>query len=582
MTRAIILARVSDEKQKIYGGDSLDDQVKQCQRFIDGKGWTLAHSPFVLIESGRTGERTYFKEVFEYCKSKSKTSEKIDYLVVLNIGRFTRAGGVDYLRLKKEYEDIGVQITDSFGTVGQKVNTLQEYGFEYDWSKYSPTESAEIHEADQKRDQVRDILTQTVSGCIRNINKGYWNGPAPFGLITKKIETANDGVRSILEGRNSESLYITKILEMRADGYPDTETVKVVNAMGYKTRTMVKRDKRTKLKIGTKGGVPLTVKKIQEYAVNPIYCGVIVAKWTHEQPIKAQMFDGIVSVDTFNRASRGKVFVTKNNDGSVQVKYNIKFGSIGNGDKRLRNNPNYPFKSVIRCPHCGKEVKASSSRGRSGEKFPSYFCDRKHPRWHKKLNEVHETVENYIGELKFSDSFINFFDEVFTEVWDEKRIGALQESKLAENNVAELVEKQKNVLESIKSSTSNLVKKALEDDYEKLEVELTEARTNRDNKESTELDIKSVLSYANYLMEHPKELLIDKDNMLNQRQMFGTVFEELPTYDNLTNGTAKLQPIFQLKENENVSKVDLVQRVGVEPTYDSFTDCCLTVRLPLV
>lgn len=265
MSRAVILARISDEKQKINGGDSLDDQVAQCKRFIDNQGWTLAHSPFVLIESGRTGGREYFREVFDYCKSKSKTSEKIDFLVVLNLGRFTRAGSNDYLRLKKEYEDIGVQITDSFGTVGQKVNTLEQYGFEYPWSKYSPTESAEIQEADNKRDQVRDILTQTVSGCIRNINKGYWNGPAPYGLANKKVETANDGVKNILTDNEKESQYIKKIFEMRADGVPDTEIAKTINLLGFKTRPMVKRDKRTKTKIGMKGCVPLTAKKIQEW-----------------------------------------------------------------------------------------------------------------------------------------------------------------------------------------------------------------------------------------------------------------------------------------------------------------------------
>lgn len=580
MSRAVILARVSDPKQKI-NGDSLEDQIIKSNTFVKAQCWTKDRE-FNLIESGRKGEREYFREVFDYCKSKMHTPEKIDYLVCLNIGRFTRGGGEDYLKLKREFEEIGVAFTDIYKTVGQKVNTMEDYGEKYDWSIYSPSEPAEVYEANQRRDYVRAQLTQMIGGCIRNIRKGYWNGPAPFGLANKKVDTTEDGIKNILEGSIKEEQYMVKILEMRADGFPDKEIVKTVNAMGFKTRIMVKRDRRTMVKIGTRGGVPLTEKKIQEYVVNPIYCGVIVAKWTKYQPIKAVMFDGIVSVDTFNRASRGKVFVTKNNDGSVQVKYNIKIGSIGNGDKRLRNNPDYPFKGVIRCPTCGKEVKASASRGRSGNKFPSYFCDRKHLRWHKTQNELDTVVTNFVGELKYTQPFINLFDEVFTEVWNEKRIGALKDSKLAENNVAELVEKQKNVLECIKSTSSDTVKKALEVNYEKLELELTNARTNRDSVESTELDIKSILGYANYLMEHPKDLLIDRDNMLNQRQMFGTVFEELPTYDNLVNGTAKLQPIYHYIGNENVSKEDLVQRIGVEPTLDSFTDYCLTARLPLV
>ena len=83
-------------------------------------------------------------------------------------------------------------------------------------------------------------------------------------------------------------------------------------------------------------------------------------------------------------------------------------------------------------------------------------------------------------------------------------------------------------------------------------------------------------------MEHPGDILADKENNDNRRYLFGLVFDTLPDYNEIVNGTAKLQPIFQLKRNENMSKEDLVQRVGVEPTQNSFTDCHLAVRSPLV
>lgn len=579
MSRAVILARVSDPKQKIKG-DSLDDQLIKCNSFVKNQGW-IKDREFTLIESGRKGERSYFWEVYDYCKSKQNTPEKIDYLVVLNLGRFTRSGGNDYLNLKKKFEIIGVQITDIFKTVGQKVNTLEDLGVSYDWSEFSPTEAAEVYEANQRRDYVRDQLTQMIGGCIRNIRKGYWNGPAPYGLANKKIETVSDGIRNILTENPSESVFIKKMFQMRADGYPDTEITKELNVLGFKTRLLVRRDKRTKVKIGTRGGIEMTPKKVQELIINPIYCGVIVAQWTNHQPVKATNFEGIVDISTFNRAARGKVFVIKNSDGTFQVKYNIKIGKIGNGDKRLRDNPKYPFKSVIRCPICGKELKASGSRGRSGEKFHYYFCDRGHPRWHKKIGIVEETVSNYVEKLKYSEGFTKLFNESFTEVWKEKRVEAVNDSEIAERNVAEIACKQKNVLETIQGATTELVRKALEGEYVRLESELQKARDDRNNKESEELNVKEVLDYVDYLMEHPKELLIDRDNMLNQRQMFGLVFEELPTYENLVNGTAKLQPIYQKIGEANVEKSDLVQQVGVEPTLDSFTDCCLTVRLLL-
>ena len=468
----------------------------------------------------------------------------------------------EYLSLKKQLAEIGVKIQDTLGTVGEEINTLGDLGFEYPWSKQYPTEANEVSQAEGNLQYVRNQLTQMIGSCIRYIQKGYWNGPAPYGLANKKTETINDGLRNTLEEHPKESQYIKKIYQMRADGFPDNQIANEVNSLGFRTRVMVKRDKLTKAKIGTKGGVLLTPKKIQEWVINPIYCGVIVAKWTKDKPVKTMGFDGLVDVETFNRANRGKIFITKDTDGSVQIKYNIKIGNIGNGDKRLRNNPNYPFKSVIRCPICGKELKASASTGRSGQKFPSYFCDRRHPRWHQKLDTVDETITGYVKKLKYSDGFIRLFEESFMEVWEEKRIDSVKDSEMAERNVSEIACKQKNVLETIKGTTSEAVRKALESDYEKLEEELQGARKHRDTKESEELDIKSILDYVEFLMEHPKEILIDRDNMLNQRQMFETTFEELPTYENLTNGTAKLQPIFQHSGNEKIEKEDLVQWVG--------------------
>ena len=83
-------------------------------------------------------------------------------------------------------------------------------------------------------------------------------------------------------------------------------------------------------------------------------------------------------------------------------------------------------------------------------------------------------------------------------------------------------------------------------------------------------------------MEHQKELLVDVENIENQMYISGLIFQTLPTYENITNGTADLSPFFQLKQYEHLEKYDLVQRIGVEPTLNGFTDRCLTVRLPLV
>ena len=580
MTRAIILARASDPKQVIKG-DTIDDQIHVCRNFVESKGWKLVEI-FTYVESGRKSDKEYYWKIHEYCKERKDTANKIDCLVVKNLSRFNRGGSAEYLILKRELGSIGVVIKDTLGTVGDKVNTLGNLGFEYDWSVTYPTEACEISQAEGNLQYVKNQLTQMIGSCIRYIQKGYWNGPAPFGLSNKRVETVKDGIRNILIENERENHYIRRIFEMRAKGTPDRDIVKAINLMGFKTRMMVKRDKKTKIKIGTRGGVELTIKKIQEYVMNPIYCGIIVAKWTHHQPVKAAIFNGLVEVDTFNAANKGKIYIVMKNDGSVVIERNVKWANINQPDKRMRNNPYYPFKEVLTCPTCHKELKASASKGGHGKKFPSYFCDRKHDRWHEKRDVVHKNMVEYLDKIKFSEEYANLFQESFLESWNEKRQVSMCDSEKAETYVAELVSKRKDILESIKASTSPLVRKALEEEFEDIDHQIDKAKEKRNEVEKTELDIKVVLRYARYLMEHPGDILADKENNDNRRYLFGLVFDTLPDYNEIVNGTAKLQPIFQLKRNENMSKEDLVQRVGVEPTQNSFTDCHLAVRSPLV
>lgn len=585
MENAINVARVSDPKQVIKG-DSLDDQLIKTKNFIEEQGWCLDKS-FPLIETGRKAERKFFDEVYEYCKSKKDTKNKIDYLVILNIGRFTRGGRRAYEPLKEKFESIGVKVRDIYGTIGEKINLLKDEGFEYDWSIYSPTEGSEFKEADERASYVKQELVQVIRGAITNVQKGYWNGPAPFGLATKRTDTKYDGVRYVLTERpntedSRELFFIKKIMELRAMGTDDAKTVTILNDLGFSSRICAKRDPRTHQKIGTKGGVLLTIKKIQELVVNPIYVGIILVKWTHYEPVKAEMFDGIVDVETFNRANRGKIFVVKNKDGTIEIKHNVNLARLGEGIKRMKYNPIFPFKCVVRCPLCGKEVKASSPRNGSGDQSPRYHCDRNHKYWSKDSTKVSETIEGYLSKLKFSDSAIDLFQEAFLEKWEENNIKALDESKEAENYVAKLLEQQKDTRLAFRTANSESMKKAFESEYDDLEIKIKEARNNRKEKEEKELDIKALLQQSRELMERPEKLLIDRENMVHQRQLFGLAFEEMPTFDNYANGTAKLRPLFQLKDNELCSKSDYVQRIGVEPTLQGFTDLCLTARLPLV
>ncbi|MCE7897843.1 MAG: hypothetical protein DPW11_00290 [bacterium] len=388
--RAVILARASSGKQ-IISGDTLDDQKLQCQEYIERVGWEKAKI-FPLVESGSIEEREYFEEVLSYCEN---PKNQIKYIVFKNISRFTRQGGQMYLTIKNRMKKVGVELRDIYGTIGKEVNTMDKYGVEYSWSRYSPTEASEIKEAEEAKSYVRNSLTQMIGAEIAYVNKGYWNRRPPYGFHNKKTETADDRLRNILEEETSEAKYMQMMYRLREQGkLNDRKIVERINALGYKSRIFRARDRRTMKAIGIKGGKPLTVKQFQELIKRPIYAGVILEKWTHYTPVLAK-FPGLVSIETFNAANRGKVKIVKEGE-AVQVLYDVKLESL---KRRSKHNPLFPFKDVVMCPICRKTLRGSTSTGKGGKKHPGYHCERNHKYWRVPRAQFHETVYDAMKEV---------------------------------------------------------------------------------------------------------------------------------------------------------------------------------------
>lgn len=102
MKRVIILVRASSTKQA-SDGDSLEHQLQQCKHYIKKHNWKEI-KVFPFIESGAKDEREFFNEVLNFALDKTN---KIDIIVFKQINRFTRGGGIDYLKWKKNYLNRG-------------------------------------------------------------------------------------------------------------------------------------------------------------------------------------------------------------------------------------------------------------------------------------------------------------------------------------------------------------------------------------------------------------------------------------------------------------------------------------------
>ncbi len=78
-------------------------------------------------------------------------------------------------------------------------------------------------------------------------------------------------------------------------------------------------------------------------------------------------------------------------------------------------------------------------------------------------------------------------------------------------------------------------------------------------------DIKTFMQDVKKIMEHPAEILLNPTDLRVQRDLFGLVFEKIPTYKEILNGTPKLSYVFNLSSEFTPNKNQLVTLLGIEP-----------------
>ena len=561
----IIDCRVSDTDQ--LKGGSLEDQELVGRRLAEQKGWKVVHV-FKKPHSATTSNRDDLDAIKQYIRT---SKVPIHHYIVKSIDRFTRTGYVGYVQLKSEIEGLGVQFWDTQGVIQPTRNTLEHIGdFEYWWSVYSPTEIAEMFAAYQGKVEVRDILSRMIGAEITLAGNGYAVRRAPDGLRNKRILVNVDGAtkeRCVREADPERAHYFAKMFELRVQGIPDMEIVDILNAEGFRTQVYNRWDRTIPDKpkiIGKGGGKLLTVKQLKRFLSTTEYAGVVCEKWTHYQPVRSKEFPGLVSINTFNAANRGRVYIRERTDGSVRILHGYSpFGKV----QRLSNNPVYPFK-FLPCHICGKQMLGSAPRGKTGRQFPIYHCggrpSRNHAYYGIKKAEFELNVERYLASLEYTEEFFKAFEREVLQVHRNHAKEVISQSAKISHNVGNLKEQLASKIGALEKSESPVVGRLLEQQIEELHARINQAEGRRKKIELKEKDVNLFLHHVQEVMEHPAEFLMERENMYEQRELFGLVFKEMPSYADILSGTPKLSLAFELSEDFKVSKVPLVSPLSLE------------------
>lgn len=545
---AVGAIRVSTDKQG-RDGDSPEDQQNKIERFASMRGMEVKEY-FSFMESGSKDIQP-MQPAIDYCKN---PKNNIQFFIIKSIDRFTRGGSRIYEDLKAQLDEYGVTLIDTYGVISsEKVNTLDHLGFKYKWSEYSPSKKSEILEAERAKDELRDIMSRVIGAEIRYTQMGYWMRRPPYGFVSEKIETKH-GKRCILKPHPTESKYMTMMFDMRTKHFTDKQIVEKVNSLGFTTRVQYKRDPKDRTKIIKKlGGEPLTVKAMQKLMLNPIYAGVNVEKWTGDRPVHCA-FKGLVTIETFNRAHKGKKMIIENDEGDLKI--HTKRPAEHLVDKG-RRNPDFPFRKHILCPECSNPLSASSSRGRNGKYYPAYHCANHGHYYRISKEKLEASVANFVRNLQVPQERLDFVLDVIRSEWNLRNQGQLEDIQDLAERIAELQKDVTNTLDKIRVLSSPTTIKFMEDDLVRLEKQIEALTQEKERKEAARpADLERILARARHFVENLDQLVIQQIDPIKKARLFRAIFDRTPTYDDLQFRNTKtplftgVNPFFQLLKNE--------------------------------
>ncbi len=216
---------------------------------------------------------------------------------------------------------------------------------------------------------------------------------------------------------------------------------------------------------------------------------------------------------------------------------------------------------------CGKPLLGSAPRSKSGRNIPRYHCARNHKYWSVNKKDFESAIYDFIRSLDFADDYFKLFREIVLDVWRQKQKDAVDESLTYGQRVQELRAEKKLIMDKIISIDSKIVIDELSKKIERVNAELEVAENRRNVKEGKEHDIDLLLTYAEYFVEHLEELLIARGNPAQQTALFEFLFDEMPSYEKVVNGTPDLSLVFKLNQQPALSKSQMVTPRGIEPRF---------------
>jgi len=285
----VIYTRVST-KEQADNNMSLTTQKKACELYAQKHEYNVTGCFGGTYESAKTDERKEFNKMLAFVK---KTKEKVSYIIVYSVDRFSRSGA-NAIYITEQLRKSGVMVvsvtqpTDSTTPSGSLQQNIQYIFSEYD-------------------NQLR--REKCMSGVKEALLRGEWCHAAPLGYdIVRK-----DGKRLIVVNEKGQLLRKAFLWKAKFD-MSNEEIRHKLAALGFN----------------------LIAQRISAMFRNPFYCGLICHSALEGKIIEGN-HEALISKEIFLKVNN---LLSKNAQG-----YTVK-----------HENEEIPLKNFVKCGQCGNSM----------------------------------------------------------------------------------------------------------------------------------------------------------------------------------------------------------------------------------
>ena len=294
----VIYTRVST-KEQADNNMSLQTQRRYCEQSAAKNAYSIMGYFGGTYESAKTDERKEFNTMLSFVK---KSREKISYIIVYSVDRFSRSGA-NAIYIAQQLKKQGVTIisvtqpTDTTTASGSLQQNIQFIFSEYD-------------------NQLR--REKCMTGVKDALLRGEWCHAAPIGYEQKKVNGKNTWVV------NEQGTLLRKAFMWKANEKISNEEAK---------------ERLARL------GIKLSHQQISSIFRNPFYCGLMAHNILDGEVVEG-IHEKLVSKDIFLRVNE----IQNNN---------------AHGYTTTEENDDIPLKRFLRCEKCGSFLRGYIVKAKS-------------------------------------------------------------------------------------------------------------------------------------------------------------------------------------------------------------------------